>query len=74
MNVVELPAGQVPEDLFVQCPLKRFLQRKVAKACTSCPHFGGFLEVKGNDQLGFAEHYRVVCGCPIHRQMTRVEL
>lgn len=73
-EVVELAAHMVPADLYVQCPLKRFIQRQVRSACLGCPHLGGFLHVADNDRAPWQDQYRVVCGCPIHRQMIQIEV
>jgi hypothetical protein len=72
MDVVDIPAGEVPASAFCHCPMKRFALVRIRDACMRCPHFAGFVEFDPRHK-GFEERVRPFCAHPIARAVVTVE-
>lgn len=63
---------EIPDQVVVRCPLKRFELRRAFR-CESCPHFAGLTEVLKHEQadaaVKFHDAYRVRCTFPIDREL-----
>jgi hypothetical protein len=72
MEVIEIPAENVPQTAFCHCPMKRFALVRIKSACCACPHFAGFVEFNRRADE-FENRLRPLCAHPIARAIVTVE-
>lgn len=72
MQIVEIPADNVPASAFCHCPMKRFSLVRIKTACIGCAHFGGFVEFNPRAEE-FENRLRPLCAHPIARAIVSVE-
>ncbi|XAI95664.1 hypothetical protein [Microcystis phage Mae-JY22] len=63
---------EIPDQVVVRCPLRRFELRRALR-CETCAHFAGLTEVlqrsHGDKAVAFHDAYRVRCTFPIDREL-----
>lgn len=64
----------IPQALFVNCPLAEHALRRVVDACLGCQHYHGLAD-RFPSEKRFEVRYAVLCtGAPMQRKMQRVEV
>ena len=73
-TVVKEATIEMPDGVFVRCPLVDFQLRAVAKHCPPCPHFRGLADrFPGMTSIAPAKRYFVLCaGAPTKRELIEV--
>ena len=76
-EAIKSPADQttidIPESVFVHCPLVEFRLRSVAGHCPTCPHWRGLADRFPESEKRFAVRYMVRCQGEV-KQRTMVEI
>ena len=71
----------IPVNILIQCPITNFNQI-YAQRCASCPNCKGIVDVYENsdfeqdkkDALTWSQRYQVICGQPMMRRVTEIEM
>ncbi|KKM87161.1 hypothetical protein LCGC14_1271680 [marine sediment metagenome] len=70
MPIESSDADNIPDDVLIPCPMRKFDNRRAAKCCPGCEHFRGLVVVQ--EPSTWPQGYRIFCAHPIARRVSMI--